>query len=179
MVYNKDAVTTSEISRTELAELYAAHWESMARTAKWLVGSRQVGEEIAQDAFIRLIEHWSTINDKGAVPAWLRRTVVNLSRSANRRSATGREKRELVQALTPVVDRSSEKLGTGLQDGPLSAAIAALPRRQRECVVLRFVHDLTVDQIASALGVSGGSVKTHLHRALSTLQTEQGSQTHD
>lgn len=173
MVGNNEAMTASEISRAEFAELYATHWEPMARTASWLVGDRQVGEEIAQDAFIRLIEHWSTIDTHGAAPAWLRRTVVNLSRSTNRRSAIGREKRELVQARTPMVDSSSETLGTGLHEGPLSVAIFGLPRRQRECVVFRFVHDLTVDQIAAALDISSGSVKTHLHRAISALQNQK------
>jgi RNA polymerase sigma-70 factor (ECF subfamily) len=50
--------------------------------------------------------------------------------------------------------------------------LAELPRRQRECVVLRFYSDLTVPEIARALGVAEGSVKSHLHRAMATLTIE-------
>lgn len=178
-VDKNDAVAASQISRGELAQLYAAHWKPMARAATWLVGNRQSGEEIAQDAFVRLIEHWSTIRDPAAAPAWLRRTVVNLSRSTNRRNAIGREKRALAQARVPASATNGAEIGDRLVDGPLGAAIGSLPRRQRECIVLRFVHDLTVDQIAAALGVGSGSVKTHLHRAILALKEHEGRPSND
>ena len=180
MLDESDAMNAStHISREKLAELHGAQWESLARTATWLVGSRQVGEELAQDAFVRLIEHWPTIADKNAAPAWLYRTVVNLSRSTNRRFAIGREKRELARADTALVDHSAEELGGTLVDSALGTAIADLPRRQRECLVLRYVQDMTVEQIATALEIGAGSVKTHLHRATTKLQTIEGLQPHD
>ena len=54
----------------------------------------------------------------------------------------------------------------------IAAAVRALPRRQRECVVLRFYLDASTAETAAALGVSEGSVKTHLHRALGALARE-------
>ena len=53
-----------------------------------------------------------------------------------------------------------------------SSGSPQLPRRQRECVVLRFYADLTVPEIARSLGVAEGSVKSHLHRAMTTLAIE-------
>lgn len=163
--------TAVRISRELLADLYRAHWVSLVGTATWLTGDRQLGEEIAQDAYIRLIEHWSRIKDPLAAPAWLRRTVINLSRTQNRRFAIGRQKRELIGASTATSDDSASALGDALANGPLGDAIRKLPRRQRECIVLRFVHDLAVDQIAATLDISAGSVKTHLHRATAQLET--------
>jgi len=164
----------AQIPRATLVALHRQMWEPLARSATWLVGSREVGEELAQDAFVRLIEHWPEINNPEAAPAWLYRTVVNLSRSSNRRRAVGREKRQLAISTTPLIDQSATLHGDSLAFGALGVAIGQLPTRQRECIVLRFVHDLSVPQIANALDIGTGSVKTHLHRAISKLQALEG-----
>ena len=57
-------------------------------------------------------------------------------------------------------------------DDDVRRAIESLPMRQRQVVVLRFYEDLTIEQIATDLGIGAGSVKTHLHRALKTLGTK-------
>jgi len=165
---------TQSITKAELAELYRSHWGPLVGTATWLLGDRPLAEEVVQDSFIRLVEHWHRINDPGAAGAWLRRTVVNLSRTRVRRLALGRRKHQLLAGRTATTDVSAESYGEGLRDGPVGQAISGLPRRQRECVVLRFVHDLSVDEIANTLDVSTGSVKTHLHRGLKALGAELG-----
>lgn len=157
------------MDRVVLVELYEQHWESLTRTARWLVSDRALAEEVVQDAFIRLVEHWHELRDPAAAPAWLRRTVVNLSRSRIRRLLVGRQKVRLVAAQHSVADQSALRFGEELTDGELGDAIRLLPRRQRECVVLRYVHDLAVEEIADTLRISAGSVKTHLHRALASL----------
>ena len=156
--------------RATLAGLHAEHWASLVRSAEWIVGDRGLAEEIVQDAFVRLVENWSRLKDPGAAPAWLRKTTVNLCRSRVRRFVIGRRKRDQLGASLRVVDASSEQLGEELADGPLGQAIRRLPDRQRECVALRFVHDLSLDDVAATLGISPGSVKTHLHRALARLK---------
>jgi len=162
------------ISKAELSALYREHWSSLVRTATWLTGDRSAAEEVVQDAFIRLVEHWHRLRDQGAAPGWLRTTVVNLCRGRLRRRALGR--RKIDQAAHEhgrrfgTVDASAEQLGESLIDGPLGQAIGELPLRQRECIVLRFVHDLTVPEVARSLEISDGSAKTHLHRALRTLE---------
>lgn len=156
--------------RTALADLHSAHWASLVRSAQWMLGDRGLAEEIVQDAFVRLVENWSRLDDVDAAPAWLRKTTLNLCRSRVRRFAIGRRKRAEFGASLRIVDASSERLGEDLADGPLGKAIRRLPDRQRECIVLRFVHDLPVDDIAATLQISSGSVKTHLHRALASLK---------
>lgn len=163
--------------REALASLHAEHYRSLVGTAYWILGDATQAEEITQDAFVRLAESWDRLNDPGAAPAYLRRTVINLSRSKVRRLIVGRRKRRQV-ASREFVDRvGPEPSPIGLADGELGAAIRALPARQRECVVLRFVHDLTVADIATTLEIGEGSVKTHLHRALKTLGSALGEET--
>lgn len=167
-----ELVMTRVITKQELTELYRAHWAPLVGTASWLLGDRPLAEEVVQDSFIRLVEHWDRIDDPRAAGAWLRRTVVNLSRSRVRRLVVGRRKHQLLAGRTSMTDTSAEAFGEGLVDSPVGAAIRQLPRRQRECVVLRFVHDLSVGEIAETLDVSAGSVKTHLHRGLKALGSQ-------
>lgn len=163
--------------RHALAALHAEHYRSLVGTAYWILGDSAQAEEIAQDAFVRLAESWDRLNDHAAAPAYLRRTVINLSRSKVRRLIVGRRKRDEVGSRTLVDRTTPDQTPIGLADGDLGTAVRALPLRQRECVVLRFVHDLTIADIAATLGVGEGSVKTHLHRALKTLGTALGEET--
>lgn len=163
---------TDPISKQELSALYRSHWASLVGTASWLLGDGPLAEEVVQDSFIRLVEHWHRLDDTAAAGAWLRRTVVNLSRTRVRRLVLGRRKHQLLAGRTPTTDRSADALGESLLDTDVGAAIRRLSTRQRECIVLRYVHDLGVEEIAATIGVSSGSVKTHLHRALKTLGTE-------
>lgn len=168
------------LTRSHLIELYEANWSSLLRTATWLLGDRSLAEEVVQDAFIRLVERWFQLDDEAAAPAWLRSTVVNLSRSRLRRFVVGRQKVNLAGSRAQRADMSADRLGEELADGELGQAIRALPRRQRECVVLRFVHDLPVAEIAETLSIGSGSVKTHLHRGLKALGEElEGPQMED
>lgn len=155
--------------RDALASLHAEHYRSLVGTAYWILGDSTQAEEIAQDAFVRLAESWDRLKDPGAAPAYLRRTVINLSRSRVRRLMIGRRKRQQVASREQIDRIGAEPSSIGLADGDLGVAIRALPPRQRDCVVLRFVHDLTVADIAATLEIGEGSVKTHLHRALKTL----------
>lgn len=164
------------LSPERLVELYERNWTPLVRTAAWLLGDQASAEEVTQDAFVRLVERWYQLDDADAAPAWLRRTVLNLSRSKIRRLVVGRHKRSLVASRATAIDTSADHLGDRLVDGDVGDAIRALPRRQAECVVLRFVEDLSVDEIARVLAISAGSVKTHLHRALNTLNSALTSQ---
>lgn len=167
---NEKTKMRSNFPQQQIAALHATHWASLASTGAWLVGDRAIGEEIAQEAFVRLIEQWDRLDDPKAAPAWLRRAVVNLSRTQVRRFAIGRKKYDVVSARVPRSDRSFDAFGESLADTEMGPAVRSLPRRQRECVVLRFVHDLTIDEIAESLDIHSGTVKTHMHRALQALE---------
>ena len=134
----------------------------MVRLAAWLVNDVALAEEIVQDAFVRLATTTSDLSTLDSDSAYLRTIVVNLTRTKIRRLAIARRHRPDPAGSSPAADAM-------LIDEDLASAVASLPRRQRECVVLRYTVDLAVKEIAETLGISPGSVKSHLHRALATL----------
>ncbi|MCP3989702.1 MAG: sigma-70 family RNA polymerase sigma factor [Actinomycetia bacterium] len=132
--------------------------------ARWIVGTQGVAEELVQDTFVHLLERPPRLDNPAALGSYVQRAVVNRSRSRLRRLALERRHARREKACDPprpVDDGGDPRLGVALR---------ALPPRQRECVVLRFYADLTVAGIAEVLGISDGSVKTHLHRAMASLE---------
>jgi RNA polymerase sigma-70 factor (ECF subfamily) len=149
----------------DLDGLFRAHATPLLRLAVVLTGDRPLAEELVQEAFVRL--HRSGARPaSGAELAYLRRTVVNLSHGHHRRLRIVRS-----HASEPLPTQPAAELDAIRQDGQrqVADAVRALPRRQRDCVVLRYYAELTDTEIAEALGISPGSVKTHLHRARTAL----------
>jgi RNA polymerase sigma-70 factor (sigma-E family) len=168
MMMGTMAATASEqpanVVPVELYELYRRHRSELVRLAALLVGDE--AEEIVQDAFVKAHPVWERRRDPARSLSYLRSAVLNGARSRLRRRA--------VAARIPWVPAgntaSAETLALAADEHlPVIAAVRTLPRRQRECVVLRYYLDLPESEIASWLGISQGSVKTHLHRAVSTL----------
>lgn len=149
----------------DLEGLFRSHATPLLRLAVVLTGDQQVAEELVQEAFVRLHRSGS-IPAVGAELAYLRRTVINLSHGHHRRLRVVRNR--VVDA--PTVGRSAEASAVR-RDGQrrVASAVRALPSRQRDCTVLRFYADLSDTEIAQVLGISAGSVKTHLHRARAAL----------
>ena len=159
----RDRELGDTVDGTGLEELYRAHYTPLVRLAGLLVGDFSIGEELAQDAFARLVDARG-VRDPSA---YLRATVVNLSRSRIRRAVLARRHRSTVAAPTADPAAGPESVATEIT---VRDELARLPRRQREAVVLRYYAGMTDAEIADALGVSVGSVKTHLHRAMATLE---------
>ncbi len=151
------------------AELFAAHFPRMVRLAA-LLGADDP-EDIAQEAFVRLHGRNATLRDPDAAIAYLRATVVNLSRSRLRHLKVVRRHAEVPQfnedvasAEHDVVRRESAR--------ELVAALGQLSARHREALVLRYWMDLTEWEMAEAMGVSKGTVKSHVSRALDALSAQ-------
>ena len=149
-----------------IAVLYAAHYRQLVRLAALLLHDRSLAEEIVQDAFVGLHRNWSGLRDDERAAAYLRQSTVNGVRSAGRHSATVkrhdpilREVRDAPDPADSVADRTA-----------VMAALAALPDRQREVLVLRYYGDLSEAAIAAALGISAGAVKTHASRGMAALR---------
>lgn len=145
--------------------LYRTHYVAMARTARLLTGSRDEGDEVAQDAFVALYQSWDRIRDRERVVAYLRASVVNLARGRVRRASLARRHPPVPE---PPVDPPEPGPGTR-ELAALRAALTALPARQREAVVLRFYAGLDEHETAAAMGISPGALKSHLHRAKTAL----------
>jgi len=147
--------------------LYAEHWVALVRLGALLVRDRVTAEDVVQDAFVALHRRWDRLRDQDNAVAYLRRSVVNGCRSKGRRQSVADRHRS-----EPAADAVSAEMSVlaSQRRGEVLTALAALPRRQREVLVLRHWLDLTEADIAAALGISPGSVKTHSSRGLAALR---------
>lgn len=162
-------IAEGEVSRlgADEAETFDAFYErqhpAAVRLAYVLTGRREVAEELVQDAFLTAYRTWPRVSGYDSLEAWLRRVVVNRCLSSGRRRAT--EARLLVRLHA----EPSRAVALPVGDEQLWQAVRRLPRRQAQCIALRFVDDLSVDDIAVALGCGPETVRTHLRRGLSAL----------
>jgi RNA polymerase sigma-70 factor (sigma-E family) len=142
---------------------------ALLRTAYLLTGNRQDAEDLLQTALAKTYLAWDRINDKGAVDAYVRRVLVNTQTSWWRR----RKIDEYPTDELPEIATEDVTVDHELRDA-LWRALGRLPRRQRAMVVLRYYEDLTEVETAEALGVSGGTVKSTVYRALQKLRDDAG-----
>lgn len=146
-------------------DLYARRYASTARLAGLLASDFSAGEEIAQEAFARLFEVRDVVRDPDR---YLTGTVLNLCR-AQRRARRRRQRAGV--APEEASDRGAdEEVDDRLA---LAGALRRLPARQREAVVLRYWLGWSEAETAEAMGISAGSVKTHVHRAVAALSSER------
>jgi len=151
-----------------VTHLYAAHYRSLVRLAALLVRDTGTAEEVVQDSFVAMHGAWWRLADPDRALAYLRQSVVNRSRSALRhRSVVSRH------APLPAPDAASAEHGAmaRLENAEVMAALRRLPQRQCEVLVLRYYVDLSEADIADALGISRGAVKSHASRGVAALRT--------
>jgi RNA polymerase sigma-70 factor (sigma-E family) len=145
--------------------LFDESFERMKRLA-FLLGADDP-ENIAQEAFVRLHDRWTTLASANKALPYLRRTVVNLSRSRLRhlrvvRRAPREPDRDIASAESTVL--------AGQANRTLRDALVSLPQRQRQVLVLRYWLDLDQPAIAETLGIAVGTVKATTHHAMAALR---------
>ena len=146
-----------------LADLYRDHRMRLVRLAILLVDDPATAEDVVQEAFAGLHRHWAGLRDEAAAVGYLRTAVVNGSRSVLRRRRTAREYVPPHQ----VNARSAESLAMlSAEHQAVVDALATLPPRQREVLVLRYYGGLSEAEIAEATGITRGTVKSTASRAL-------------
>jgi RNA polymerase sigma-70 factor (sigma-E family) len=150
-----------------LTETYRAHYRSLLGLAALLLDDTASCEDVVQEAFIRVHSARKRVRDPEKTLAYLRQTVVNLSRSALRRRILG-----LKLLSKPMPDMASAEEGAydQLERDSLIKAMKGLQRRQREVLVLRYFADMTEAQVADTLGISLGSVKAYGSRGIAALR---------
>lgn len=149
-----------------LADLYRDHRMRLVRLAILLVDDPATAEDVVQEAFAGLHRHWGTLRDEAAAVGYLRTAVVNGSRSVLRRRRTAREYVPPHQ----VNARSAESLAMlSAEHQAVVDALATLPPRQREVLVLRYYGGLSEAEIAEATGITRGTVKSTASRALDAV----------
>ncbi|MDQ6873594.1 MAG: SigE family RNA polymerase sigma factor [Actinomycetota bacterium] len=150
-----------------LTALYTAHYRRLVRLAALLLDDLSTSEEVVQDAYVKMHAAWRRLRDPQAAEAYLRATVVNLARSRMRH-------RQVVERHPPkaMPDAASAEHGAmeAIERAAVLSALRDLPMRQRECLVLRYYEDLSEAQIAEAMGISAGAVKSHASRGLAAVR---------
>jgi RNA polymerase sigma-70 factor (sigma-E family) len=153
--------------------LYAAHWRRLVRLAVLLVHDLGTAEEIVQDCFVSVHARWNRLHDPDKALAYLRRSVVNRSRSHLRHLAVVRRHsgREALPESASGADHAAHDLE---RRATVLEALRRLPRRQREVLALRYYLDLSEAEIADVLGISRGAVKSHASRGAAALRADLG-----
>ncbi len=146
-------------------EFASARRAGLRRTAFLLCGDWYLADDLVQDARARLYVRWRQVRARGEVDAYARRMLVNGFLASRRRSW----RREVATAELPDVAMPGTT-DDGTRD-VLLRALAELHPSQRAIVVLRYWEDLSVEQVATALGCSTGNVKSQAARGLAHLRT--------
>ncbi len=141
-----------------VAALSHAHYRSLVRIAALLTGDGAAAEEIVQDAFVSMHRALRRLEDGDQALGYLRRAVVSGARS---QSAAPPDPRGLAGGGQPA---------PGIPGAVVMAALAGLPARQREALVLRYYADWPDPQVAAAMGISRHALSAHARRGMSALQ---------
>ncbi len=144
-------------------EFYAAHFDVVARTISLAAGDRELARDATQEAFARALRRWRSVRDMDRPDGWVYVVAMNQLRDHWRRL----ERKQAAEPAPPV--DTSSRIVTCLT---VREAIATLPPRQRQAVVLRYLADLPLAEVADAMGCALGTVKATLHKALRAMRIE-------
>jgi RNA polymerase sigma-70 factor, ECF subfamily len=144
--------------------LFRSEFERLVALGIGMTGSVEVARDLAQETMARAYRHWPTVAAADSPQAWLRRVMTNLLIDhARRRRVEGSATQRL--AARPPQSAEQSPSNSGLAD-----ILALLPERQRAVVVLFYVDDLPVGEIADTLGIASGTVKALLWKARRALE---------
>jgi RNA polymerase sigma-70 factor, ECF subfamily len=151
----------------EFEELYTGAFGRLVGELFLITGDLHEAEEVVQEAFTRAAGRWQRLRDYDLPELWVRRVAINLATDDRRRV-----RRRL--AVLARLDADTDAVVPPISEDGLAvtAALATLPRRQRQVVVLHYLFDLPVQEVARELAVPVGTVKSRLARARSALAAQ-------
>jgi RNA polymerase sigma-70 factor (ECF subfamily) len=149
----------------DLTEFCRSEWPRLVGSMSLYLGRRDLAEDLAQEALIRVCARWDEVREASSPSAWAHRVAFNLAKSHGRREAAWARLR--VRAVpradgVPVSD-SADAIA-------VRAAVASLPTAQREAVILRYFADLPIRHVAAVMECPENTVKTHVRRACARLR---------
>ncbi|MCW2522541.1 MAG: polymerase, sigma-24 subunit, subfamily [Frankiales bacterium] len=159
----QSAATRLSAAEAGVAHLFHTHRLAMVRLASLLVDDLETAEDVTQDAFAALHRRWPALRGEGAAVSYLRTCVVNGSRSVLRRRHTVR-RAEVADESGATAEAADTSTLLAEEHRAVLAAMRELPERQREVIVLRYWSQLSEAEIADALGISVGAVKSSASR---------------
>jgi RNA polymerase sigma-70 factor (sigma-E family) len=164
-----DAGTGSEdeIDDGDFQEFVRDRSRALLRAAYLLTGNRADAEDLVQSVLAKTYLAWDRIEDRAALDGYVRRAMVNTHISLWRR----RRVEEFPTDEVPDQAAADHSAGSDMQES-LQRAIARLPQRMRDAVMLRYYEDMTEAEVAEALGVSLGTVKSTVSRAVAKLRID-------
>ena len=148
-------------------ELYTQHYQRLVRSAWLLLRDVPTAEEVVQDAFVSMHDAWQRLRDAENALAYVRQAVVNRSRSVLRHQMVVERN---LQKAPPDMPSAEQGALASLERAAIVAARQGLTARQREAIVLRYYAGLSEAEIAAAMGISRGAVKSHTARGMAALR---------
>jgi RNA polymerase sigma-70 factor (ECF subfamily) len=158
----RDEPTAASLA-ADFDAVFSEHYERLVRTLTVIAGDVHAAEDAVQGAFVKAHLRWRRISRYDDPAGWVRRVAINALRDDHRRRSRGRR----------VIDRlrSRAELSTEPDEiDEFDRLLAALPRQQRAATALHYVDGLSIAEIATALDVAPGTVKSHLHDARRRLR---------
>jgi RNA polymerase sigma-70 factor (sigma-E family) len=162
------------LAEAEFERYFRARRDAVRRTAYLMCGDWHRADDHTQAAFVALHRHWRRVRDKGALDAWMRRTLMRTVVDESRRPWRRERSTDDVVAVDRVVADPDVTTRHVLVDG-----LRAVPPRQRAVLVLRYLDGLDVAATAAALGCSEGTVKSQTSHGLAALRTALGGSLDD
>jgi RNA polymerase sigma-70 factor (sigma-E family) len=152
--------------------LFAVHYRQLLALARRLLDDPGDAEDVVMDSFVGLYRRWGSVRRTDNPLCYLRASVVNGSRNRLRRLrlATAR----LFSQFEPPAPAAEQSAMLHVEDDAVVKVLQGLPRRQREVLVLRYYEQLSEAEIATTLGCSVGSVKTHASRGIQAVAERLG-----
>ena len=141
------------MDRLTFEQIYSAEFDRVFDSAYSFSGDRQAALDATQEGFARAFARWRRLSRHDWAGAWVTSTALNVLRRTFRSAARERP--------TPVANVGADPV----QRVDLLAALRSLPPRQRHAATLFYVADLPISVVAVAMGLSEGTVKSHLSRA--------------
>jgi RNA polymerase sigma-70 factor (ECF subfamily) len=159
----------------DVRELFVAEYPALVRTLALIVRDRAAAEDLAQDAFVQLLRHWPRVATYDAPGAWLRRVAIRMAVREDYRSKVRPLREHEAYAGVPTADIQPDSHA----DPELMVAVAQLSPKQRSVVVLFYLEDRPMVEVADLVGCSVATGWVHLHRARRRLAELLGEEVTD
>lgn len=157
----------------------AERWQPKLLAHAWrLMGEAEAARDVAQDAWVDIARGLARLDDASLFPAWAYRVVSRRAADAIRKLARARRLGAAFAAEAPHTDDPAGRMEAAADAEPLARAIIGLPSDQRAAVALFYLEDFSVAEIAAAMGISAGTVKTRLMHARAKLRAALKGEDH-